>query len=121
MFRNVEKNSHFHKLHYKRCSAVTEKRKANTGIGDKIADNGKVENSLYADLSCDAYRKKHSEAVFAAYSYGISFNNKKEEYYNDGKRADKTYLLADYRENKVVLRFRKIKVFLTGISQTKPE
>ncbi len=94
MFRDIEKNSHLNKLHYKRRSTVTEKRQADTGIGDKIADNGKIENSLYADLSCDTYRQKHPEAVFTAHSNGISLNNEKEEYYNNGKRADKSYLFG---------------------------
>ena len=60
--------------------------------------------------------KKCAEFIRAARCNYISPCNKKRKEKNYNGSADETKFFADNRENKVVLRFGNIKIFLAGIS-----
>ena len=66
-----------------------------------------------------ARRKKRSEFIRTAHRYHISPCNKKRKKNNYYRSADETQFFADDGKDKVVLRFRNIKIFLAGISKSR--
>ena len=66
-----------------------------------------------------ARSKKGTESVGAIHGNYKSAPNKQSKKYKHKRRAYETKLFAYNRKNKVILRCRNVKIFLTGISETR--